>query len=112
MGRSLDFRRVSFIPRASDLRQSRMDDAMHKPTDLNLGRQIRDLHPRSLFIMGTEDPWYDVGALTDLAQVTQGETLVIPGAGHLLEVPEGTVASLQVMEQVMRVLQTFLEEKP
>jgi hypothetical protein len=81
-------------------------------TDPKLGRQIRDLHPRSLFIMGTEDPWYDAGELTDLAQVTHGETLVIPGAGHLLEVPEGTVASLQVMEQVMRMLQTFLEEKP
>jgi hypothetical protein len=77
-----------------------------------LGRQIRGRPPRSLFIIGTEDPWYDAGKLTELLQVTQGESLVIPGANHLLESAEGTIASLQVMEQVVRALHAFLAVVP
>jgi hypothetical protein len=81
-------------------------------TDPNLGAQIRHKHPRSLFIIGTEDPFYDVDALTELEKATQGETLVIPGAEHLLEVPEGTIASLHVMDQVIRAVQGFLSQEP
>jgi hypothetical protein len=77
-----------------------------------LGTQIRERPPRSLFIIGTQDPWYDAGELTNLVQVTQGDNLVIPGAEHLLEVPQGTTASLHVMEQVVRAVQAFLERKP
>ena len=76
------------------------------------GSQIRHRPPRSLFIVGAEDPWYDADELTALAQVTHGQTLVIPQAGHLLEVPAGTIASLQVMEQVVRVIQAFLAHAP
>ena len=77
-----------------------------------LGKQIRDRRPRSLFVIGTEDPWYEAGELAELVHVTQGESLVIPGAGHLLEVPEGTIASLQVMQQLVGVVGTFLDRQP
>jgi hypothetical protein len=76
-----------------------------------LGRQIQARLPRSLFIIGTEDPWYDADKLSELVQLTQGESLVIPGAEHLLEVPEGTNASLQVMERVVHAIQAFLDQK-
>ncbi len=74
----------------------------------SLGKRIRQRPVRSLFIIGTADPWYDADELTALAQVTGGETLVIPEAGHLLEVPDGPIASLQVMERVVRAIQEFL----
>lgn len=81
-------------------------------TRREFGSQIRHRPPRSLFIVGAEDPWYDADELTALAQVTHGQTLVIPEAGHLLEVPGGTLASLQVMEQVVHVMQAFLAHAP
>jgi hypothetical protein len=81
-------------------------------THPQLGRQIRQRPPRSLFIIGTADSWYDADELAALAQVTRGESLVIPEADHSLEVPAGTVASLQVMEQVVRVIQDFLAHEP
>ncbi len=76
---------------------------------LELRTQIQRAHPRSLFIIGTEDPHYDAVELTELEKVTQGETLVIEGAGHLLEVPGGIIPSLQVMEQIMHTIQRFFE---
>ena len=72
---------------------------------------IQRVHPRSLFIIGTEDPHYDAAQLTELEKVTQGETLVIEGAGHLLEVPGGIIPSLQVMEQIMHTIQRFFERE-
>jgi hypothetical protein len=81
-------------------------------TDPDLGRQIQDRPPRSLFVIGTHDPWYDAGRLEELELLTQGQSLVIPGADHLLEVPEGITASLQVMEQVVHALEEFLEKQP
>ncbi len=74
-----------------------------------LRTQIQRVHPRSLFIIGTEDPHYGAVELTELEKVTQGETLVIKGAGHLLEVPGGIIPSLQVMEQIMHTIQRFFE---
>ncbi len=76
---------------------------------LELRTQIQQVHPRSLFIIGTEDPHYDAAQLRELKQVTQGETLVIEGADHLLEVPGGIIPSLHVMEQIMQTIQRFFE---
>ena len=74
-----------------------------------LRTQIQRMHPRSLFIIGTEDPHYDAAQLKELEKVTQGETLVIEGADHLLEVPGGIIPSLHVMEQIMQTIQRFIE---
>ena len=81
-------------------------------THVALGEQLRRRPLRSLFIIGTDDPWYDADELTALVQITGGESLVIPEAGHLLEVPEGTIASLQVMTRVAHALQEFLAHTP
>lgn len=77
-----------------------------------LGEKIRQRPVRSLFVIGTNDPWYDADALAALGEVTRGETLIIPNAEHLLEVPEGPIASLQVMTQVLRAIQGFLAHEP
>jgi hypothetical protein len=73
--------------------------------------QIRQAHPRSLFIIGTDDPHYDAVELTELEKVTGGETLTIKGAEHLLEVPDGIIASLHAMEQIMQTIQAFLDRE-
>jgi predicted alpha/beta hydrolase family esterase len=73
-----------------------------------LRTQIQQAHPRSLFVIGTEDSHYDVQILTELQNITQGETLAIEGVGHLLETSGGTIPSLQVMEQIMHIIQVFL----
>lgn len=71
--------------------------------------QIQRAHPRSLFIIGTEDPHYDASELAELEEVTGGETLAIEGADHLLEVPDGIIASLHVMEHIMQTIRSFLD---
>ncbi|SRR5579883_921544 len=81
---------------------------LHRP---ELRAQIRQVHPLSLFIIGTEDFCYDASELAELEEVTKGATLVIKGAGHPLEVPDGTIASLHVMEQIMQAIQTFLDHE-
>jgi hypothetical protein len=78
---------------------------------LELRTQIKRVHPRSLFIIGTEDPHYNAFELTELEKATGGETLAIKGAGHLLEVSEGIVASVRVMEQIMQTIGEFLDPK-
>jgi pimeloyl-ACP methyl ester carboxylesterase len=81
-------------------------------TDPELEAQVQQYHPRSLFILGTEDPYYHEETLARWVKATQAETLVIPGADHLLEVSEGTIASLHVMEQVVQAIQAFLSHEP
>lgn len=71
--------------------------------------QIHHVHPRSLFVIGTDDPHFDAPLLDELAKVTQGETLILEGAGHLLETSEGIIPSLRMMKQIMRTIQTFLD---
>ena len=74
-----------------------------------LRAQIRHTHPRSLFVIGSEDPHYHAAEIAELAHVTRGAALVLPGADHLLEVPEGVLASLRVMGQILQALQDFLQ---
>ena len=54
---------------------------------------------------------YDPSLLAELEQITQGQTLAIEGAEHLLEVADGIIPSLQVMEQVIQSIRTFLDTK-
>lgn len=76
-----------------------------------LRTQIQQVHPRSLFVIGTADSHYDASPLTELQKITHGESLVIEEAGHLLEVPDGIIPSLQVMEQIIHGIQDFLDRK-
>lgn len=75
------------------------------------GTQIRQTHPRSLFIIGTDDLHYNASELAELEKATGGESLVIKGAEHLLEVPDGIIASLHVMEQIMQTIRAFLDRE-
>jgi predicted alpha/beta-hydrolase family hydrolase len=70
--------------------------------------QLRSRRRPSLIVIGTGDPYYDPDRLAHFAAATGGETLVIEGADHSMEMKGDLYASLDAMEQVMRGVETFL----
>jgi hypothetical protein len=75
-----------------------------------LRSRIEQTHPRSLFILGTADKFYQPDILKQLEHVTAGRSLVIEGANHGLEIPGDIPKSLAVLNQIVQVLQEFLDE--
>ena len=62
----------------------------------------------SLFVIGTADPFYDAAYLAEVQHATRGETVVVDGADHSLEIQGDVLRSLEAIMQVMRALQQFL----
>jgi pimeloyl-ACP methyl ester carboxylesterase len=75
-----------------------------------LRARIEQIHPRSLFITGTSDKFYQPDVLTHLESVTNGRTVVIEGANHGLEIPGSISGSLAGLNQIVQALQEFLGE--
>jgi hypothetical protein len=73
-----------------------------------LRAQIERGQPRSLFVIGTADPHYGLGALAQAEGATGGESVVVEGADHSLEIEGDILRSLHAMEQVMGALERFL----
>jgi hypothetical protein len=72
--------------------------------------RIEQVHPRSLFIIGTADKFYKPDILEHLEYVTKGRAAVIEGANHGLEIPDDISKSLTALNQIVQVLQEFLNE--
>jgi hypothetical protein len=72
--------------------------------------RIEQIHPRSLFIIGTADKFYKPDMLQHLANVTNGHALVIESANHGLEIPDSISKSLMALTQIVQALQEFLDE--
>jgi hypothetical protein len=70
--------------------------------------RIEQIRPRSLFIMGTADKFFQPERLKHLENVTHGHALVIEGANHGLEIPDSISESLTALTQIVRALQEFL----
>lgn len=70
--------------------------------------RIEQIHPRSLFIMGTADKFYKPAVLDHLENVTHGRVLVVEGANHGLEIPGSISRSLMALDQIVQALQEFL----
>ena len=73
-----------------------------------LRAQIKQWGQRSLFVIGSADPHYDESLLADMQKATNGETLVIEGGDHSLEIGGDVLQSLQAMERVIRAIQSFV----
>ncbi len=71
-------------------------------------RRIEEVKPRSLFIMGTADHYYDPALLKRLAEATGGRLTVIEGANHGLEIPASIPGSLAALNRIVKDLQEFL----
>jgi hypothetical protein len=75
-----------------------------------LRQQIGQTKPRSLFVIGTADPHYDPDCLSEVVKATQGQSVVIAGANHSLEVVGSIFESLRALERVVQAVATFLDE--
>jgi len=73
--------------------------------------QIEQVHPRSLFVFGTADKFYQPDILKHLENVTGGRSIVIEGAHHGLEILDDIPGSLMALNQIVQALQEFLSEK-
>jgi hypothetical protein len=75
-----------------------------------LRSRIEQIHPHSLFIIGTADKFYKPDILKHLENVTKGRAVVIEGANHGLEIPDDISKSLMALNQIVQALQEFLNE--
>ena len=72
--------------------------------------RIEQVHPHSLFIIGTADNFYKPDVLEHLKKVTNGRSVVIEGAHHGLEISDSIPKSLTALSQIVQALQEFLGE--
>ena len=73
----------------------------------NLRAQIKSWRGKSLFVIGTADHDYDEKLLGEVEAATRGNSLVIEGGNHSLEIEGDLFASLQALEKVMRAIRRF-----
>jgi pimeloyl-ACP methyl ester carboxylesterase len=62
----------------------------------------------SLFVIGTDDPHYDPEIMRAMTLATNGETVVVEGADHGMDIPGDPVASVRAVERVVEALGRFL----
>ena len=75
-----------------------------------LRARIEQIHPRSLFMIGTADQFYKPDILKHLELVTKGYSIVIEDANHGLEIPGDIPKSLAALNQMVQALQEFLND--
>ena len=69
---------------------------------------VAQAQPRSLFISGSADPLYDPAFFAGVVQSCRGESLLIPNADHVLEIPGDLPGSLEAMRRVLNALAAFI----
>ena len=71
-----------------------------------LRKQIKQCRQKSLFVIGTADPNYNPVFLTEIS--AKGESLVIDGADHSLEIEGDLMQSLEAMKRLIKTIKKFL----
>jgi hypothetical protein len=74
-----------------------------------LRAQMRRASGDSLFVIGTADSHYDPAYLEEVRLASGGESMVIQGANHSLEIDGDTVGSIRAVEQTVRTMQQVLD---
>jgi hypothetical protein len=74
----------------------------------HLRQQIKQFEGKSLFVIGTADPHYDLDCLAELRQATGGEVVTVNEADHGLLIKGDVVRSVQGLAEVMRAIEAFL----
>lgn len=72
--------------------------------------RIEQIRPRSLFVIGTADQFYQPDVLNRLEQATHGQSLVLQDVIHSLEVPGDIPKSLLALNQIVQALQEFVSQ--
>jgi hypothetical protein len=78
-------------------------------TNARLCAQIRKHHPRSLFIIGTADQFYDPALLDELVDATGGKALVLEGVHHGLEIEGDLPGTLAALHRIVDAMREFIE---
>ena len=73
-----------------------------------LRSRIKQYRPRSLFVIGTADDFYNTSYLAELRESTNGKSLVIEGANHGLVIPSEVVQSLRAMTRIVSAIGKFV----
>jgi hypothetical protein len=110
VGKSLGTLAMGYLL-AEDARLSRTRCVWLTPLLRNdrLRAQMRRAGDRSLSVIGTADSHYDPAYLEELRLAPPGESVVIEDADHSLEIEGDTVGSIRAVEQIVRVMQRFLD---
>jgi hypothetical protein len=77
-------------------------------TNAWLRGRIKQYRPRSLFVIGTADEFYNAGYLTEVCEATNGKSVVIEGANHGLVIPGEVVQSLKALTQIVTAIGEFV----
>ncbi|HSM24537.1 MAG TPA: hypothetical protein VK856_06705 [Anaerolineaceae bacterium] len=64
---------------------------------------------KNLFVIGTNDHYYDPGLIRELINSQGDNFMIIDGVNHSLEFPGDPLASLRVVDEVARRLETILK---
>ena len=70
--------------------------------------QIKKVGHKALFVIGTDDPYYDESTLDDLLETTGGKSIVVSGANHNLEIESDAIKSLQALKTIVTGIEEFL----
>jgi predicted alpha/beta-hydrolase family hydrolase len=73
-----------------------------------LRQQIVRFAGPSLFVIGTADSHYDPALLEDMRLATSGETVVIDGADHGVDIAGDPVASVRALGRIVEAMAGFL----
>lgn len=74
----------------------------------HLRAQIMQVPHQALFVIGTADSHYDAALLAEVEQASGGESVVIEGADHSLEIAGDVLQSIRVLEHVIQAVKDFL----
>jgi hypothetical protein len=75
-----------------------------------LSARIEEVHPRSLFIIGTADQFFQPNVLNRLEQATNGRSMILDDVNHGLEVAGDIPKSLMALNQIVQALQEFTNQ--
>ena len=73
-----------------------------------LREQVAAFGGPPLFVIGTADEEYDREALDALVAATNGEAVVVEGAGHGMDMPGDPIASIRAVERFVAALGQFI----
>jgi dienelactone hydrolase len=75
-----------------------------------LRAQMKTFAGDALIVIGTADSHYDAACLEEIGETVRRKIIAIDGANHGMNIPGDVLASIQVLEQIMRGVETFVND--
>ncbi len=72
-------------------------------------QQMKNTRGPSLVVIGTEDPFYQPGLISELEQSPNCQVMVVDGADHSLEIKGDLQESLRIMLKITERIAGFLQ---